>query len=237
MLKNKDFKSKKIGDYNKVIITRGMSWQDLENYSLENKKNFESLKYKLFLFVGKKLKEAVVFGEGEGTGTEIVDTEREDFQKDYYNDIVILKNTSAFAVYSEFNAPICIRIQQQNDIIVSLVNNRGDKAICKLDINKIENLSKIIKNLENPNKKSEIEAIIYCHKEEIIPIKNIVMFKEKIEKLGLKEDGIIRYEMDKGYVVNLTKLICDILFEYKVSSDIQIIKNEEEDINNLMLFI
>ena len=38
MLKNKDFKSKKIGDYNKVVITRGMSWQDLENYSLENKK-------------------------------------------------------------------------------------------------------------------------------------------------------------------------------------------------------
>ena len=63
------------------------------------------------------------------------------------------------------------------------------------------------------------------------------MFKEKIEKLGLKEDGIIRYEMDKGYVVNLTKLICDILFENKVLSNIQIFKNEEEDINNLMLFI
>ena len=232
MLKNKDFKSKKLGDYNKVIITRAMNWNDLRNYSIENKENFESLKYKLFLFVGKKLKEAVVFGEGE----EIVDAEREDFQKDYYNDIVILKNTSAFAVYSEFNAPICTRINK-NDIIVSLVNNRGDKAICKLDINKIENLSKIIKNLENPNKKSEIEAIIYCHKEEIIPIKNIVMFKEKIEKLGLKEDGIIRYEMDKGYVVNLTKLICDILFENKVLSNIQIFKNEEEDINNLMLFI
>ena len=63
------------------------------------------------------------------------------------------------------------------------------------------------------------------------------MFKEKIEKLGLNEDGIIRYEMDKGYVVNLTKLICDILFENKVLSNIQIFKNEEEDINNLMLFI
>lgn len=232
MLKNKDFKSKKLGDYNKVIITRGMEFSELGNYSLENKKNFEKLKNKLELSTGKKLQEVVAFGEGVG----IVDAERDEFQKDYYNDVVIMKDSSAFAVYSEFNAPICTRIQQ-NDIIVSLVNNRGDKVICKLDINKIENLSKIIKNLENPNKKSEIEAIIYCHKEEIIPIKNIVMFKEKIEKLGLKEDGIIRYEMDKGYVVNLTKLICDILFENKVLSNIQIFKNEEEDINNLMLFI
>ena len=232
MLKNKDFKSKKLGDYNKVIITRGMEFSELGNYSLENKKNFEKLKKKLELSTGKKLQEVVAFGEGVG----IVDAERDEFQKDYYNDVVIMKDSSAFAVYSEFNAPICTRIQQ-NDIIVSLVNNRGDKVICKLDINKIENLSKIIKNLENPNKKSEIEAIIYCHKEEIIPIKNIVMFKEKIEKLGLKEDGIIRYEMDKGYVVNLTKLICDILFENKVLSNIQIFKNEEEDINNLMLFI
>jgi hypothetical protein len=232
MLKNKDFKSKKLGDYNKVIITRGMEFSELGNYSLENKKNFEKLKNKLELSTGKKLQEVVAFGEGVG----IVDAERDEFQKDYYNDVVIMKDSSAFAVYSEFNAPICTRIQQ-NDIIVSLVNNRGDKVICKLDINKIENLSKIIKNLENPNKKSEIEAIIYCHKEEIIPIKNIVMFKEKIEKLGLKEDGIIRYELDKGYVINVPKLICDILFKHKVSSDIQIIKNEEEDINNLMLFI
>ena len=41
MLKNKDFKSKKLGDYNKVIITRGMEFSELGNYSLENKKNFE----------------------------------------------------------------------------------------------------------------------------------------------------------------------------------------------------
>ena len=232
MLKNKDFKSKKLGDYNKVIITRGMEFSELGNYSLENKKNFEKLKNKLELSTGKKLQEVVAFGEGVG----IVDAERDEFQKDYYNDVVIMKDSSAFAVYSEFNAPICTRIQQ-NDIIVSLVNNRGDKVICKLDINKIENLSKIIKNLENPNKKSEIEALLYCHKEEIIPTKNIVMFKEKLKKIGIKEDGIIRYELDKGYVINVPKLICDILFKHKVSSDIQIIKNEEEDINNLMLFI
>ena len=187
MLKNKDFKSKKLGDYNKVIITRGMEFSELGNYSLENKKNFEKLKNKLELSTGKKLQEVVAFGEGEGV--EIVDAERDEFQKDYYNDVVIMKDSSAFAVYSEFNAPICTRIQQ-NDIIVSLVNNRGDKVICKLDINKIENLSKIVK-----------------------------------------------YEFDRGYVINVPKLICDILFEYKVSSDIQIIKNEEEDINNLMLFI
>ena len=62
------------------------------------------------------------------------------------------------------------------------------------------------------------------------------MFKEKIEKLGLNEDGIIKYELDKGYFINLTKLICDILFKHKVSN-IKIVKNEEEDINNLMLFI
>ena len=41
MLKNKDFKSKKLGDYNKVIITRGMEFSELGNYSLEKKKNFE----------------------------------------------------------------------------------------------------------------------------------------------------------------------------------------------------
>lgn len=234
MLKNKDFKSKKLGDYNKVIITRGMEFSELVSYSLENKKNFEKLKNRLEFFVGKKLQEIVAFGEG--TGTKIVDVERDDdFEKEYYNDIVLMKS-SAFAVYSEFNAPICTRIQQ-NDIIVALVNNRGDKAICKLDINKIENLSEILTKLENKDKKTEIEAVLYCHKEEVIPIKNIVRFKEKIEKLGLREDGIIRYEVDRGYVINVPKLICDILFEYGVSSNIQIFKNAEEDINNLMLFI
>ena len=235
MLKNKDFKSKKIGDYNKIIITRGMEFSNIVNYSLENKKNFESLKNKLFLFVGKKLQEAVAFGEV--TGEEIADAERADFKKEYYNDIVILKDSSAFAVYSEFNTPICTRIKKK-DIIVSLVNNRGYKTICKLDVTKIEELSKIIvTKLENKEKKSEIEALLYCHKEKIIPTKNIVMFKEKLKKIGIKEEGIIRYEMDKGYVINVTKLICDILFKHEVSSNIQIVKNEEEDINNLMLFI
>ena len=235
MLKNKDFKSKKLGDYNKVIITRGMEFSELENYSLENKKNFEILKNKLFLFVGKKLQEIVAFGEG--IGSEIVDAERSDFRKEYYNDVVIMKDSSAYGVYSEFNTPICTRIKQK-DIIVSLVNNRGYKTSCKLDVTKIEELSKIIvTKLENKDKKSEIEALLYCHKEEIIPTKNIVMFKEKLKKIGIKEDGIIRYELDKGYVINVPKLICDILFKHKVSSDIQIIKNEEEDINNLMLFI
>jgi hypothetical protein len=232
MLKNKDFKSKKLGDYNKVIITRGMEFSELGNYSLENKKNFEKLKNKLELSTGKKLQEVVAFGEG----VEIVDAERDEFQKDYYNDVVIMKDSSAFAVYSEFNAPICTRIQQ-NDIIVSLINNRGDKVICKLDINKIENLSKIVKKLETKDKHNEIKAVLYCNRDAIISIKEIINFKEKLKKLRLREEGLVKYEFDRGYVINVPKLICDILFEYKVSSDIQIIKNEEEDINNLMLFI
>lgn len=232
MLKNKDFKSKKLGDYNRVIITRGMEFSELGNYSLENKKNFEKLKNKLELSTGKKLQEVVAFGEG----VEIVDAERDEFQKDYYNDVVIMKDSSAFAVYSEFNAPICTRIQQ-NDIIVSLVNNRGDKVICKLDINKIENLSKIVKKLETKDKHNEIKAVLYCNRDAIISIKEIINFKEKLKKLRLREEGLVKYEFDRGYVINVPKLICDILFEYKVSSDIQIIKNEEEDINNLMLFI
>lgn len=232
MLKNKDFKSKKLGDYNKVIITRGMEFSELGNYSLENKKNFEKLKNRLELSTGKKLQEVVAFGEG----VEIVDAERDEFQKDYYNDVVIMKDSSAFAVYSEFNAPICTRIQQ-NDIIVSLVNNRGDKVICKLDINKIENLSKIVKKLETKDKHNEIKAVLYCNRDAIISIKEIINFKEKLKKLRLREEGLVKYEFDRGYVINVPKLICDILFENKVLSNIQIFKNEEEDINNLMLFI
>lgn len=232
MLKNKDFKSKKLGDYNKVIITRGMEFSELGNYSLENKKNFEKLKNKLELSTGKKLQEVVAFGEG----VEIVDAERDEFQKDYYNDVVIMKDSSAFAVYSEFNAPICTRIQQ-NDIIVSLINNRGDKVICKLDINKIENLSKIVKKLETKDKHNEIKAVLYCNRDAIISIKEIINFKEKLKKLRLREEGLVKYEFDRGYVINVPKLICDILFENKVLSNIQIFKNEEEDINNLMLFI
>lgn len=232
MLKNKDFKSKKIGDYNKVVITRGMSWQDLENYSLENKKNFESLKNKLFLFVEKKLQEAVAFGEV--TGAEIADAERDEFQKDYYNDVVIMKDSSAYGVYSEFNTPICTRIQH-NNIIISLVNNRGYKTICKLDVTKIEELSKIVTKLTK-YKHNEIKVVLYCNKEAIVTTKEIIKFKEKIKKLSLNEDGIIKYEIDRGYVTNIPKMICDLLFKYKVS-DIQIIKFMEEDINNLFLFL
>ena len=232
MLKNKDFKSKKLGDYNKVIITRGMEFSELGNYSLENKKNFEKLKNKLELSTGKKLQEVVAFGEG----VEIVDAERDEFQKDYYNDVVIMKDSSAFAVYSEFNAPICTRIQQ-NDIIVSLINNRGDKVICKLDINKIENLSKIVKKLETKDKHNEIKAVLYCNRDAIISIKEIINFKEKLKKLRLREEGLVKYELDRGYVINIPKLFCDILFKHDVSNDIQIFKNEEEDINNLLLFL
>ena len=235
MLKNKDFKIKKLGDYNKVIITRGMEFSELGKYSLENKKNFEKLKNKLELSVGKKLKEIVAFGEQTEAG--IVDIEKNELlDKDHYGDMVVMKATGFSSAYSESNTPICTRIQQKSNIIVSLVNNRGDKVICKLDINKIEKLRRIIvTKLENKDR--EIEALLYCQKEEIIPTKNIVMFKEKLKKIGIKEDGIIKYEMDKGYVVNLVKLICDILFKQDVSTNIQIIKNEEEDINNLLLFL
>ena len=109
--------------------------------------------------------------------------------------------------------------------------------ICKLDINKIENLSKIVKKLETKDKHNEIKAVLYCNRDAIISIKEIINFKEKLKKLRLREEGLVKYEFDREYVINVPKLICDILFEYKVSSDIQIIKNEEEDINNLMLFI
>lgn len=235
MLKNKDFKIKKLGDYNKVIITRGMEFSELGKYSLENKKNFEKIKNKLELSVGKKLKEIVAFGEQTEAG--IVDIEKNELlDKDHYGDMVVMKASRFSSAYSESNTPICTRIQQKSNIIVSLVNNRGDKVICKLDINKIEKLRRIIvTKLENKDR--EIEALLYCQKEEIIPTKNIVMFKEKLKKIGIKEDGIIKYEMDKGYVVNLVKLICDILFKHDVSNDIQIFKNEEEDINNLLLFL
>lgn len=233
MLKNKDFKSKKLGDYNKVIITRGMEFRNVLKYSLENKKQIESLKNKLFLFIGKKLQEIVAFGEG--TGTKIVDVERDDdFEKEYYNDIVLMKS-SAFAVYSEFNAPICTRIQQ-NDIIVAIVNNLGDKAICKLDINKIENLSEILTKLENKDKKTEIEAVIYCNKEEIVKTNNIIRFKQKLKKIGVKEEGIVNYDLDREYVINVNKLFFDILNQYDISN-IKVIEYLEEDADNLMLFI
>ena len=235
MLKNKDFKSKKLGDYNKVIITRGMEFSELGNYSLQNKENLELLRKKLYLFTGKKLKEIVAFGEQTEAG--IVDIEKNELlDKDHYGDMVVMKASGFSSAYSESNTPICTRIHQ-NDIIVSLVNNRGDKVICKLDINKIENLSKIVKKLETKDKHNEIKAVLYCNRDAIISIKEIINFKEKLKKLRLREEGLVKYELDRGYVINIPKLFCDILFKHDVSNDIQIFKNEEEDINNLLLFL
>ena len=236
MLKNKDFKSKKLGDYNKVIITRGMEFSELGNYSLQNKENLELLRKKLYLFTGKKLKEIVAFGEQTEAG--IVDIEKNELlDKDHYGDIVVMKASGFSSAYSESNTPICTRIHQ-NDIIVSLVNNRGDKVICKLDINKIEKLRRIIvTKLENKEKKSEIKAVLYCNRDAIISVKEIINFKEKLKKLRLREEGLVKYELDRGYVINIPKLFCDILFKHDVSNDIQIFKNEEEDINNLLLFL
>ena len=236
MLKNKDFKSKKLGDYNKVIITRGMEFSELGNYSLQNKENLELLRKKLYLFTGKKLKEIVAFGEQTEVG--IVDIEKNELlDKDHYGDMVVMKASGFSSAYSESNTPICTRIHQ-NDIIVSLVNNRGDKVICKLDINKIEKLRRIIvTKLENKDKKSEIKAVLYCNRDAIISVKEIINFKEKLKKLRLREEGLVKYELDRGYVINIPKLFCDILFKHDVSNDIQIFKNEEEDINNLLLFL
>lgn len=236
MLKNKDFKSKKLGDYNKVIITRGMEFSELGNYSLQNKENLELLRKKLYLFTGKKLKEIVAFGEQTEVG--IVDIEKNELlDKDHYGDMVVMKASGFSSAYSESNTPICTRIHQ-NDIIVSLVNNRGDKVICKLDINKIEKLRIIIvTKLENKEKKSEIKAVLYCNRDAIISVKEIINFKEKLKKLRLREEGLVKYELDRGYVINIPKLFCDILFKHDVSNDIQIFKNEEEDINNLLLFL
>ena len=148
-----------------------------------------------------------------------------------------MKASGFSSAYSESNTPICTRIHQ-NDIIVSLVNNRGDKVICKLDINKIEKLRRIIvTKLENKEKKSEIKAVLYCNRDAIISVKEIINFKEKLKKLRLREEGLVKYELDRGYVINIPKLFCDILFKHDVSNDIQIFKNEEEDINNLLLFL
>lgn len=56
MLKNKNFKIKRLGDYNNVIITREMNWKDLKVYSIENRDNFNSLRNRLFISIGKKFK-------------------------------------------------------------------------------------------------------------------------------------------------------------------------------------
>ena len=79
--------------------------------------------------------------------------------------------------------------------------------------------------------------MLYCNRDAIISVKEIINFKEKLKKLRLREEGLVKYELDRGYVINIPKLFCDILFKHDVSNDIQIFKNEEEDINNLLLFL
>lgn len=229
MLKNKNLKIIKVGDYNKVIITRGKNFKNLEKYFLENRENFYSLNNNLQISIGKKLTDLILFN----IGTDIERNE-EEFEEYFYGDIRII-NLNKNALYSEFNAPICTKIEE-NDIIISLVNTRGYKAISKLSLDKIESLSEIVKKLKNKEKYNGIKAVLYCNKEAIITTREILKFKEKFKKMEIKEDGIIHYDINREYVINIPKLFCDILNQYEVN-DIKIIKYMEEDIDNLMLFI
>lgn len=229
MLKNKNLKIIKVGDYNKVIITRGKNFKNLEKYFLENRENFYSLNNNLQISIGKKLTDLILFN----IGTDIERNE-EEFKEYFYGDIRII-NLNKNALYSEFNAPICTKIEE-NDIIISLVNTRGYKAISKLSLDKIESLSEIVKKLKNKEKYNGIKAVLYCNKEAIITTREILKFKEKFKKMEIKEDGIIHYDINREYVINIPKLFCDILNQYEVN-DIKIIKYMEEDIDNLMLFI
>ena len=232
MLKNKDFKSKKLGDYNKVIITREMNWKDLKTYSIENRDNFNSLRNRLFNFLGKKIQDIITFDKG----TEIIDAERTDKGEkiDYYGEVKVIVEEEAFSIYSEFNTPICTKINNENEIIISLTNNLGYKLISKLELLEIDKLKEVIEKLQY--KKSEISVCLYCNREVTLTTREILKFKQRVKRMELKEDGIIRYEMDKGYVINIPKLLCDTLYKYEVN-DIKIIKHLEEDIDNLMLFI
>lgn len=232
MLKNKNLKIIKVGDYNKVIITRGKNFKNLEKYFLENRENFYSLNNNLQISIGKKLTDLILFN----IGTDIIDIERneEEFEEYFYGDIRII-NLNKNALYSEFNAPICTKIEE-NDIIISLVNTIGYKAISKLSLDKIESLSEIVKKLKNKEKYNGIKAVLYCNKEAIITTREILKFKEKFKKMEIKEDGIIHYDINREYVINIPKLFCDILNQYEVN-DIKIIKYMEEDVDNLMLFI
>lgn len=232
MLKNKDFKSKKLGDYNKVIITREMNWKDLKTYSIENRDNFNSLRNRLFNFLGKKIQDIITFDKG----TEIIDAERTDKGEkiDYYGEVKVIVQEEAFSIYSEFNTPSCTKINNENEIIISLTNNLGYKLISKLELLEIDKLKEVIEKLQY--KKSEISVCLYCNTEVTLTTKYIINFKEKLKKIGVKEEGIIHYDIDREYIVNTPKLLCDILYKYEVS-DIKIIKHLEEDINNLILFI
>ena len=232
MLKNKNLKIIKVGDYNKVIITRGKNFKNLEKYFLENRENFYSLNNNLQISIGKKLTDLILFN----IGTDIIDIERneEEFEEYFYGDTRII-NLNKNALYSEFNAPICTKIEE-NDIIISLVNTIGYKAISKLSLDKIESLSEIVKKLKNKEKYNGIKAVLYCNKDAIITTREILKFKEKFKKMEIKEDGIIHYDINREYVINIPKLFCDILNQYEVN-DIKIIKYMEEDVDNLMLFI
>ena len=233
MLKNKNFKIVKVGDYNKVIITREMKWKDLRIYSIENRENFNSLRNRLFVSIEKKIQDIIIFDKG----TEIIDAERTDKGEkiDYYGKIKVIDlQEEAFSIYSEFNTPICTKINNENEIIISLTNNLGYKLISKLELLEIDKLKEVIEKLQY--KKSEISVCLYCNREVTLTTRKIIKFKQRVKIMELKEDGIIRYEMDKGYVINIPKLLCDTLYKYEVN-DIKIIKHLEEDIDNLMLFI
>lgn len=230
MLKNKNLKIIKVGDYNKVIITRGKNFKKLDEYSLENRKEFYNLNNNLQMFIGKLLKDLIVFNKG--TDTHIVDVERntEEFKEYFYGDIRII-NLNKNIPYSEFNAPFATKIEKDS-VIISMVNSLGYKAICKIDLFQIDKLRNIISKLENNN--SEIKILAYCIKESIIPIKKIVEFKENIKKIKINEELILKYEIEKGYVVDIPKLIFEICSK---AEEIKIIKHLEEDIDNLILFI
>ena len=232
MLKNKNFKIVKVGDYNKVIITREMNWKDLRTYSIENRENFNSLRNRLFNSLGKKIQDIITFDKG----TEIIDAERTDKGEkiDYYGEVKVIDLQEAFSIYSEFNTPSCTKINNDNEIIIALTNTLGYKLISKLELLEIDNLKEVIEKLQY--KKSEISVCLYCNREVTLTTREIIKFKQRVKRMELKEDGIIRYEMDKGYVINIPKLLCDTLYKYEVN-DIKIIKHLEEDINNIILFI
>ena len=232
MLKNKNFKIKRLGDYNNVIITRDMNWKDLKTYSIENRDNFNSLRNRLFNSLGKKIQDIITFDKG----TEIIDAERTDKGEkiDYYGEVKVIDLQEAFSIYSEFNAPSCTKINNNNEIIISLINTLGYKLISKLELLEIDKLKNVIDKLQY--KKSEISVCLYCNREVTLTTREILKFKEKLKKMEIKEEGIVSYEIDREYVINIPKLVCDILYKYEVS-DIKIIKHLEEDINNLILFI
>ena len=233
MLKNKNFKIVKVGDYNKVIITREMKWKDLRIYSIENRENFNSLRNRLFVSIGKKIQDIIIFDKG----TEIIDAERTDKGEkiDYYGEVKVIDlQEEAFSIYSEFNVPSCTKINNNNEIIISLTNTLGYKLISKLELLEIDKLKNVIDKLQY--KKSEISSCLYCNREVTLTTKEILKFKEKLKKMEIKEEGIIHYDIDREYVINIPKLFCDILNQYEVN-DIKIIKYLEEDVDNLMLFI